>query len=403
MESGKNKAQFSIQQMGDRYTLSINGIFYDINAITYCILSCIKNGDSYEKIAQTIGEEFDITTTAEEVHQIIDKNISPLFLKEHSLNRNKTSAFWFKKEILTYSQYKNLIKPIKFLFTPTLFWVLILPLLIFNITVLFKLNNPAVEFQHCETSLLSSGLTYLSLFFIMIFHELGHAASSLKFGVKSKSIGFGFYSIFPVFFADVTAIWSLSKEKRMIVNLAGIFIQGILGVILFIAYYNSLELYPNSMATQTLYTIFVANSLTMLVNLFPFFKFDGYWCYSDFFNLSNLGRQSRNLLKYVAKTYLRLPIYLAEKERKQLKTRSIPLIIYTLAKSITNLLLLYLIYILITRIIRSASNFSIQNIDFSLCGISENIYNILIAYIFIRVIVKFTLRIVKTVKTYISI
>lgn len=47
------------------------------------------------------------------------------------------------------------------------------------------------------------------LFLSHIFHELGHALACRSFGANTGTIGFGFYSIFPVFYIDLSDTWSL--------------------------------------------------------------------------------------------------------------------------------------------------------------------------------------------------
>ena len=102
-----NTFNFTIHQSNNTYTLSVNGIFYNINEITYHILLGIQQEHTHEEIAENIQKQFSIKASSKDIKTIIEEKISPLFLKEHSLNRNKTSGFWLKKELLSYKQYKK--------------------------------------------------------------------------------------------------------------------------------------------------------------------------------------------------------------------------------------------------------------------------------------------------------
>ncbi len=89
-------------------------------------------------------------------------------------------------------------------------------------------------------------VTYVILFVILIFHEFGHAAASMKMSVKPKEIGVGFYLIFPVLYTNVTNIWVLKKNKRIIINIAGIYFQNIANVLLIMIYL----FYPNDICLR---------------------------------------------------------------------------------------------------------------------------------------------------------
>jgi len=85
----------------------------------------------------------------------------------------------------------------------------------------------------------------------------------------------------PVFYTNVTDIWTLTLKKRIGVNLGGIYFQLLLNLLfLTLAQINVFHF---------LFTaLFVANTLSLLSALNPFFRYDGFWIYSDFFDLPNL-------------------------------------------------------------------------------------------------------------------
>ena len=138
------------------------------------------------------------------------------------------------------------------------------------------------------------GYTYLLFFypavlFILLSHEFGHAAASYRFGVKPKEIGIGLYLIFPVLYTDVTDIWRLSKWKRVIVNLGGLYVQLLINLLIIGFLVANFGDYDRITISRYLLQLNVA---MLIINTLPFIKLDGYWIYSDLFSLPNLHRQA---------------------------------------------------------------------------------------------------------------
>jgi hypothetical protein len=72
----------------------------------------------------------------------------------------------------------------------------------------------------------------------------------------------------------------LPRLQRIVVSLGGVYFQLIASAVLV----------PFSLATDSriLNLVIAANLMAMLVTMNPFFRFDGYWIYSDFFSIPNL-------------------------------------------------------------------------------------------------------------------
>jgi putative peptide zinc metalloprotease protein len=118
-----------------------------------------------------------------------------------------------------------------------------------------------------------------------LLHELGHAAAPSRPGQQPAEIGIGLYLIFPILFSNVTSAWALTRGQRIVVNLGGIYLQGLATACLV-----PFQLHGGD---PVLALTIVLNLLSILVNLNPFFRFDGYWIYSDLFGIPNLRERSR--------------------------------------------------------------------------------------------------------------
>ena len=81
-------------------------------------------------------------------------------------------------------------------------------------------------------------------------------------------------------FSDVSECWRLTKHKRIIVDLGGIYFQIIFANICLLIY---LVLSVPDFLYATLFSLSIG-----LINLNPFIKMDGYWLLSDILDIKNL-------------------------------------------------------------------------------------------------------------------
>lgn len=141
-----------------------------------------------------------------------------------------------------------------------------------------------------------STINFIILFFLMgcalFFHELGHIAACDFYGAKHGDIGFGFYLLCPVMFADVTEIWKLPKKEKIAVNLSGIFAGNIFALFFLLLFYLFRKDY-------FLYAFYL-QSLEGLFNLNPLVKYDGYWVLTDLLDSCNLSLEARMKLKNIS-------------------------------------------------------------------------------------------------------
>ena len=124
----------------------------------------------------------------------------------------------------------------------------------------------------------------------LLVHEFGHAAACAFFGARPDEIGAGVYLMYPAFYSDVNDAWRLSRKRRVIVDLAGMYFQVVLAAGFVLVY----ELTGWEAFRAAL--VLVYGSLVFSLN--PFFKFDGYWVLSDALGVTNLGLQWRRLLTF---------------------------------------------------------------------------------------------------------
>lgn len=155
---------------------------------------------------------------------------------------------------------------------------------------------------------------YLIMSGIIIFlHEFGHATACKKLGAEPGTIGFGFYLLSPVMFADVSDTWKLKREERVYVNFAGLYIEILTALLLAIIY-----IFTKQISLLILCSIIL---FSFIINLNPLLRYDGYWILSDITNTPNLRKVSVQKLNLFFK-------YLIGKTKFHFSSKNIFLIVY---------------------------------------------------------------------------
>jgi len=143
-------------------------------------------------------------------------------------------------------------------------------------------NLGAISMSHLVVFILIKGG-------IIFLHEFGHAAACKKLGAEPGSVGFGFYLLSPVMFADVSDIWKLKSQERNYVNFAGLYMEILLAVVLSAVYLFII---------QDIYLLVINYMIlfSFILNLNPFLRYDGYWILSDTIKTANLRKVSMQKL-----------------------------------------------------------------------------------------------------------
>lgn len=115
---------------------------------------------------------------------------------------------------------------------------------------------------------------------VLLLHELGHAAAAWRGGARKVGIGVGWYVITPVAYAELSETWRFPARWRVLVDVAGVFMQSLAVFLLMLAYRAS--------GNAVLLAAGVGASLSILWNLNPLLRLDGYWLLSDLLRSRNL-------------------------------------------------------------------------------------------------------------------
>lgn len=166
---------------------------------------------------------------------------------------------------------------------------IILTIILLSLSVCFWMFYDQIFYANIKKS--EWLLLFLMSFVGVTFHEFGHASAAHHFGAKHGGIGGGFYLFMPVYFADVTDIWKLSKAQRIVVNLAGIYFEFVYAIFLILI--GFIFKYHLIILLACIY------SISVLRNLNPFARSDGYWVLSDAIEKPNLMHHGFQKIKQI--------------------------------------------------------------------------------------------------------
>ncbi len=369
-----------------QYMLRVNGSTYYIGELIRIIVESLREKKPTAEITQRLNQwargHYQFTEAT--VEQIIVDKIKPLKIFDEDGNvisaseartTAPTSGFTARWDLIRCEDLKGVLELLKHFFHPSLFFGLLATAVYLNYTYFYTLAPFAAKNMAAQaaTQQCLSGLGYLLIYYpaailILFLHELGHAASAHLFKAPPKSIGFGFYFIFPVLYTDVTEIWKINRVKRTIVNLGGIFFQLLINIGLF--YWMSHTQNPETIKILT--SLVVINTVTLFINFNPFFKFDGYWIYSDLFKLPNLRQQSNAYFTLLlTRLFPQLPFRLGDNVKRIFKPWNPFLILYTICNYAFWIYIIYFVIGFIGQAFTAWGTvaYNFYNLDFSACSI----------------------------------
>jgi putative peptide zinc metalloprotease protein len=145
------------------------------------------------------------------------------------------------------------------------------------------------------------GLLYVGLVLAKLVHEFGHAAACKRYGGEVHKMGVMLLLFAPLPYMDATASWGFrSRFHRMLVGASGVLAEFAVAAVAALVWANSAPGVINALAYNV---IFVASVSTLLFNLNPLMRFDGYHMLVDWLDVPNLFQRSRDQLKYLGERF----------------------------------------------------------------------------------------------------
>jgi putative peptide zinc metalloprotease protein len=134
---------------------------------------------------------------------------------------------------------------------------------------------------------------------LKLVHEIAHSVVCKRYGGRVQSCGFLFLLMIPMPYVDVTSSWRFdNKWKRILTSAAGMMSEVFIAAIACWIWANS---GPGPLQYHAGNVIISATLHTLLFNINPLMRFDGYYMLADWLEIPNLSTHGRSWLKGVFK------------------------------------------------------------------------------------------------------
>jgi putative peptide zinc metalloprotease protein len=134
-------------------------------------------------------------------------------------------------------------------------------------------------------------LLFGAFFVTKVLHEFGHAFACRVFGGGVHQMGIMLLVFSPVPYVDVTSSWAFRERwRRVWVGAAGMYVELFIAALAMFVWARTGSGLVNGLAYNV---IFVASVSTLLFNLNPLLRFDGYYMLADLSDTPNLHQRSR--------------------------------------------------------------------------------------------------------------
>jgi putative peptide zinc metalloprotease protein len=266
-----------------------NGSCVRMSASAYWLYIELQNRMTAEQIAATIltrfGQRVDVGEIASACAGLVDRVRDAS--KSSALAARRRYAF--RVRLLPESMVTQLARRLTWLVSrPAV--ALSVSGIVASAVVFYAAHSSALGVEHLNltSTVIAAYLIYLLALFS---HELGHAAACVRYGVSAGEIGFAIYLIFPAVYCDVTRSWLLPRRRRVVVDIAGIWLETGVGA-MYLLIGTVLH-----MAVFVLAAFMVLGNLLIALN--PLGRFDSYWLLSDALGISDLSSQRTQMLRRV--------------------------------------------------------------------------------------------------------
>ena len=130
----------------------------------------------------------------------------------------------------------------------------------------------------------------LALTFAKMLHELGHAFTATRYGIRVAHMGIAFLVLWPMLYTDTGESWKLSdRRQRFAIAAAGVTTELALAGFATLAW----SLAEDGALRSALFFLATTSWLiTLAINASPFLRFDGYFLLSDALDIPNLHQRS---------------------------------------------------------------------------------------------------------------
>ncbi len=282
--------------------------FFEIGWLEFEILAHIDSCDSIESLIEKVAAETTLTPTEDEVEGFFKfLENQQLVVHEDKAGRDNLRKRWmagdkpwyeklfhgylfFRLPLFRPDRFLTRTLPLAELFYTRTFALLVLLVFLADLYLIMR------EWDELRRSFafffnLQGGLFFLlAATFAKILHELGHAYTAKRYGVRVPTMGIAFLVMWPFPYTDTGETWKLADwRKQMAIASAG------MGAELVLAVFATLfwAIAPEGHMKYVLFILATTTwIITLVINASPFMRFDGYFLLSDALDFPNLHERS---------------------------------------------------------------------------------------------------------------
>lgn len=134
-------------------------------------------------------------------------------------------------------------------------------------------------------------------------HELGHALTATRYGVRVSHMGVAFIVLWPLLYTDTGEAWRLpSRRQRLLIDSAGILTELAIAGLATLGWHLAGD---GDLKQALFYLATTSWVMTLALNASPFMRFDGYFILCDALEMPNLHERAFA----VARTALRNTLF----------------------------------------------------------------------------------------------
>lgn len=313
---GRNDLQFvKILFCGALYSVVKDPValrYFRLQPEQTAILQSLNGQRSLQELRNLLQEEFPVTyITTADIQSLVTDLFEKNLLVSHRMGQGET-VLKRKRDRFLGQLRQTLLNPtfIRFpgwdpdgLLTrlcPWCGWIFSLPgLLLFSLLILSSWFFVLIRFDEIRQRLPEfqqffswPNLIYLWLTMAgtKILHELGHGIACKYFHGECHSMGVVLMIFSPTMYCDVSDSWMMkNKWQRILISAAGMYIEMILSACAIFIWYHAREGLLQHLALNV---FFISAVATLLFNVNPLLRYDGYYILSDLLEVPNLQEKS---------------------------------------------------------------------------------------------------------------
>ncbi len=263
-----------------------DGQTVQLTPLLYQLLETLDGERDLRELADELGRRCGKEVAPEDVRYLLDQKLAPLGLLGEP---DGSAPAVDKKTPLLGLRFKVVVSDpaITGQITRPFAW-LFRSLIVVPVLVAFALTCWWVLWEHglasgTRQAFESPGLL-LAVFAVTVlsagWHEFGHAAACRAAGATPGAMGAGLYLVWPAFYTDVDDSYRLSRWRRLVVDLGGLYFNAIVAVAVTAAWLVTRR--------DALLLVVASQLLLMLRQLTPVIRADGYHILADLTGVPDL-------------------------------------------------------------------------------------------------------------------